>query len=320
MAAAKNGVIEKGEVSQKEPRKQNLPAWIVNPIGAESRPLCELSDDELYKKCRECGQNAKEWSRKFAALLPEVAKRRLHRRKGFISLGEFAGKVAGMSEYAVDRILYLHARIKDKPALLKLFESGTEGWSKIEVVSFVATIETEKSWAEKITLLSMGALSELVKNYRLKTIGADEAQNKTLFGQDPAGGDGLFGRAGFSGQANSGQGQFFEPPVRFSFPASREVEFDLRLAKQRLEKQTKQPLSWNETFQMIIEKSDLAKSKILPTRISKEQEVCARCAKKKAVMKICEECSRKPMPGALGREEAATIKNGGMGAASGAGG
>ncbi|MBI5753934.1 hypothetical protein HZA40_02210 [Candidatus Peregrinibacteria bacterium] len=40
-----------------------------------------------------------------AALLPEVAKRGLHRRKGFVSLGEFAGKIAGMSEYAVDRIL-----------------------------------------------------------------------------------------------------------------------------------------------------------------------------------------------------------------------
>jgi hypothetical protein len=80
--------------------------------------------------------------------------------------------------------------------------------------------------------------------------------------------------------------QFFEPPVRFSFPASREVEFDLRLAKQKLEKQSKQPLSWNETFQMIIQKSDLSKGDM------GKKEVCSKCSKKIAVLKICEECSK----------------------------
>lgn len=263
-------------------RKSHLPASLISP--SENRVSCiaDLSDEELYKKCRECGQNAKVWSRKFAALLPEVAKRRLHRRKGFISLGEFAGKVAGMSEYAVDRVLHLYSNIKDKPSLLKLFESGAEGWSKIEVVAMIATAETDKLWAEKVSILSRPALSELVKNYRLKSPACDRLGPDSLFGQ---GGEG-------AQEATAGEAYRFEPPVRFSFPASREVEFDLRVAKQRLEKQAKQPLSWNETFQKIIEQSELAKSKILPPRISKEKEVCVRCSQKRNVMKICEECSR----------------------------
>lgn len=290
-------------------RKQNLPAWIVKPLAADSLPLSALSDEELYKKCRECGQSAKEWSRRFAALLPEVAKRGLHRRKGFVSLGEFAGKVAGMSEYAVDRILQLHAKIKDKPSLLKLFESGAEGWSKIATVAYVATVETDKLWAEKVGVLSTRALEVLVQNYRRKSVHVDKQKNETLFSQDAQlmesfninlhqVGNPSLNIAGVPAFTNGPFGNYrFEPPVRFSFPASREVEFDLLLAKQRLEKQTKQALSWNETFQKIIEQSELAKSKILALKVSQKaselEEICARCSRKKALLKICEECSKK---------------------------
>ncbi|MBI5753933.1 hypothetical protein HZA40_02205 [Candidatus Peregrinibacteria bacterium] len=101
----------------------------------------------------------------------------------------------------------------------------------------------------------------------------------------------------------------FEPPVRFSFPASREVEFDLRLAKQRLEKRSKQALSWNETFQMIIEQSDLAKSKVLPNKPGNEQGFCAKCSRKKAVLKICEECSKKVDGAGLGQRNFKKLQN-----------
>ncbi|MCX6734733.1 MAG: hypothetical protein NTZ25_02360 [Candidatus Peregrinibacteria bacterium] len=235
------------------------------------KPLAELPDEELYKRCRECGMNARVWSRKFAALLPEVAKRGLHRRKGFTSLGEFAAKMAGMSEYAVDRILQLHAKIKDKPLLLKLFESGEEGWAKIDRVTYVATIETDKFWADKLKLLSKSALETYVQNYRLTFAPGRKQESKNLFGQ-----------AADTGLAAEGDGFQFEPPVRFSFPASRDLEFDLRVAKQKMEKETKQNLTWNETFQMIIKKTDFA-----PPPLG----VCIKCKKKNAKVKICEKCS-----------------------------
>lgn len=295
-------------------RERRLPAWLVLPPGSQACSIADLSDEELYKKCRECGQNAKEWSRRFAALLPEVVKRGLHRRKGFVSIGEFAGKIAGMSEYAVDRILQLHAKIKDKPFLLKLFESAAEGWSKVEVVAYVATAETDKLWAEKIPLLSQAALSELVKNYRLKSPVNGRSQSLNLFSQGAAacgvpgsGGDGNLGLYALSGGMNGSRmsamqdvfGPIFEPPVRFSFPASREVEFDLRLAKQKLEKQTKQVLSWNETFQLIIQKSEIANGKEKGENSARDESLCKNCLKKAATKHVCDECYQKSVNGLL---------------------
>lgn len=262
----------------REVRNSRIPAQLINHLGAVVS-ASTLSDEELYRKCRECGMNARAWSRKFAALLPEVAKRGLHRRKGFTSLGEFAAKMAGMSEYAVDRILQLHAKIKDKPSLLKLFESGEEGWAKIDRVTYVATIETDKFWADKLKLLSKSALEAYVQNYRLNLAPGRKQESKNLFGQDVA------GEVALGDSFPDGQ-QFFEPPVRFSFPASRDLEFDLRVAKQKMEKETKQSLTWNETFQMIIQKSDLSKGDM------GKKEVCSKCSKKIAVLKICEECSK----------------------------
>ncbi len=215
-----------------------------------------LSDLELYNRCRKYGMNAKVWSRRFAGLLPEVAKRSLHRRKGFTSIQEFAAKVGGMSEYSVERVLQLHLRIKDKPFLLKIFESGTEGWSKIDRVSYIATTETDQFWADQLTKLSKGALELYVQNYRLKS-----APGRTF---------GII------------QNQQFEPPIRFSFPINRNVEFGLRLVKQTLEKQTKQSLSWNEAFEMIIKKSEI-----------ETVSLCQKCSKKNGTIKICEECNKK---------------------------
>lgn len=240
-----------------------------NFISTSQKPLSEIPDEEIYKKCQEYGTNARQWLRKFAGLLPEVAKRGLHGRKGFTSLGEFAGKVAGMSEYVVDRILQLHAKIKDKPALLKIFESGEEGWSKIDRITYVATVETDKFWAEKLKILSKSALEVYVQNYRLKFAPGRKPENENLFGQEV--------------NRSIGGGDSLEPPVRFSFPASRDLEFDLRVAKQKMEKATKQNLTWNETFQMIIKKTDFEGPK---------REICVKCKTEKAKVKICEKCSK----------------------------
>lgn len=272
----------KGQTSKR--RAPNLPAWLIKPVGE----ICvsQLSDNDLYQKCREYGMNAKQWSRKFAGLLPEVARRGLHRKKGFISIQEFAGKLAGMSEYAVDKILHLAKHLENKPVLKKLFESGAEGWSKMEKVAYIATTETDKTWADKVTLLSTRALETLVQNYRSNCTHVSEKENITLFSQE----------AGVDGEV---QNPNFEPPVRFSFPASKEVEFDLRLAKQKLEKQSKQALSWNEAFQMLIQKSELVSVKTCKFAeegiLKKYSGFCTKCRKKSQIQNVqmCEECARR---------------------------
>jgi hypothetical protein len=55
-----------------------------------------------------------------------------------------------MSRESVDRILRLHNRLSDKPHLRTQLESGSQAWTKIEKVSYIATAETEKQWAEKV--------------------------------------------------------------------------------------------------------------------------------------------------------------------------
>lgn len=252
------------------------PAWLVKPVGEIC--VARFSDNDLYQKCREYGMNAKLWSRKFAGLLPEVAKRNLHRRKGFISIQEFAGKLAGMSEYAVDRILNIAKNLENKPALMKLFESGAEGWSKIATVAYVSTKETDEFWAEKLRLLSKPALALLVQNYRRKFVPGDESQMLSKTSQ-------------------------VDELVRFSFPASREVEFDLRLAKQKLEKQSKQALSWNEAFQMLIQKSEFAGGQVSESTMvvatRKYSGFCTKCRKRAQIqnVQVCDECAKREFQG-----------------------
>jgi len=136
-----------------------------------------LSDSELYKLCQYYGLNAKTWLRKFAGLLPEVLRRGLHRRRGCASIHEFAKKVAGMNERTTDKIINLHKRLQDKPALLKIFLSGEQGWSKLEAVVFIATTENEQGLAEMTKKLPRSAIVEYVENYRRKITAGGQVQN-----------------------------------------------------------------------------------------------------------------------------------------------
>lgn len=280
-------------------RNPNLPAWLVKPINE----ICpeKLSDEQLYQKCREYGMNAKHWSRRFAGLLPEVARRGLHRRKGFLSIQQFAGQLAGMSEFMVDRILHLAKNLANKPVLKKLFESGIEGWSKIEKVAAIATASTDKFWADKVILLSTRALEVLAQNYRSKLLHVEQRGNTPLFCQ---GASNEVGKEGIVVDKNTGEiiNYPFEPPVRFSFPASKKVEFDLRLAKQKLEKQSKQVLTWNETFQMLIQKSELTEDvcgKMADKNVIKSKDIdtsgrCNKCYKVGKIknVEICDDCMK----------------------------
>ena len=41
-------------------------------IAHSKQIIFQLTDSELYQKCREYGASARSWTRKFAGLLPEV--------------------------------------------------------------------------------------------------------------------------------------------------------------------------------------------------------------------------------------------------------
>src|SRR3989338_1390731 len=128
-----------------------------------------LSDKDLYAFCKEYGQKARFWRRRFAGLLPEVERRELYRRRGCGSIYEFAAKLAGMSKESVNKVLQISRKLQDKPRLLEQLETGAQSWSKLEKVAYVATVQTDGEWAERLETMPQASVEAFVQNSRLKT-------------------------------------------------------------------------------------------------------------------------------------------------------
>ncbi len=203
----------------------------------------KLSDSELYELCKMYGGQSRAWMRKFEGLLPEVCRRRLYKRRGFAGIYEFAGKLAGMSHEKVDKILRIASRLEDKPELKNLLESGEVGWSKIEKVTWVATPESDKKWAESVKELDSRSLDILVQNNRGKLADVGKVE-----------------------------------PVKeafeyLSFPVSKETRFMLLEAQQKLS--GKEKLSLNETLYKILKGAQVV------YRV-RAMELCPDCVEKRA--------------------------------------
>ncbi len=222
--------------------------------------LTKLTDANLYSLCKEYGLNARVWKRKFAGLLPEVLRRELYRRRGYTSIYEFAFKLAGMSEPSVDKVLYLAEKLVDKPHLRAQLLSGSQGWSKIEKVAYVATPETDKEWASRVESMPFHGLEAYVQIVRRQN-----GQNFTKNENDEE-----FTRASLPGnnfktvQWNS-----------LNFPVSPEIEQKLRLLKHELEKEKKITLTFNEVLKELLEGKKSSEPQIVI-------QVCPECAARKA--------------------------------------
>ncbi|PIZ73185.1 hypothetical protein COY06_05710 [Candidatus Peregrinibacteria bacterium CG_4_10_14_0_2_um_filter_41_8] len=100
------------------------------------------------------------WSRKFAALLPEVNKRQLYRKHGFFSIFEFAAKLAGMGRKNVEEVLRTYSKVEDRPLLKVQIEQF--GWAKVRVITpLIETVE-ETKLVEMVKTLPREALAECV--------------------------------------------------------------------------------------------------------------------------------------------------------------
>lgn len=128
--------------------------------------LQEISDNELYSRCKHFGEIALKYRWKFAGLLPEVNRRRLYARKGYGSIFEFAAKLAGMSEQQVRRVLNLEKSFDDKPILKTMLVEGRISPNKLARVASVATREDEEFWAGQVKILPNRALETLVKDQK----------------------------------------------------------------------------------------------------------------------------------------------------------
>lgn len=123
-----------------------------------------LSDENLYKKCQQYGEQTRVWRQKFAGLLPEVYRRKLHEKKGFSSIFEFAKKLAGMSEEQVRRVLNLEKKFAEMPILKSMLINAEVSMNKLAKVASIATAENQDALANQINLLPCRALETLVRD------------------------------------------------------------------------------------------------------------------------------------------------------------
>ncbi|MBU1953612.1 hypothetical protein KKH03_01410 [Patescibacteria group bacterium] len=213
-----------------------------------------LTDKELYNLCRQCGANIRTFNKEFAGYLPEVEKRKLHKKYGCHTLYEFAAKLAGMSQDTVDDIMNVHKKLEDKPALQSLIV--TQGWSKVKVVATIARPETEKFWAEKVREMAKGTLKTFVKELRKENNEIMANGQTGLFADTTE-----FERANKAG-APSPVHEFWPGPstpmeasqkTAITFKLDADSESKLRIFKHRLEKKTGEPQDWNQAIKELLE-------------------------------------------------------------------
>ena len=196
-----------------------------------------LSDKELYGLCQEYGRNIKIWKRKFAALLPEVEKRELYKKYKFYSIYEFAAKLGGLSQKTVDEILRTYRKVQDKPLLKAEIEK--QGWAKVRAVTSIAENKEEQYLVHMVRSMSKPVLEEAVRIIKKQDSQKTENQN-------------LFKEIEKENVPNFPPG--WKISTKISFRIDRETDFKLRSFQQRLEKERKTTVTFNEALKILLDR------------------------------------------------------------------
>jgi len=125
-----------------------------------------LSDKNLLALCRKYGTQTILWRQKFIGLLPEVARRKLYERKGFSSIFEFAGKLAGISREHVNRVINLDDRFREKNTLRNMLINGQVSANKLTKVASIADIVSEEDIVEVVKNMSCRSVETYVRDVK----------------------------------------------------------------------------------------------------------------------------------------------------------
>lgn len=134
---------------------------------SESWDATKINIETVHKKFVEYGSNAKEWMRKCVLLLPEINRSEVWKKKGFLSIYEYAAKLAGMSRENVNEGLRILERIGDKPALMAVVEE--KGLWAVKPIANIVTKKTEAFWAGKARELSRHELEVYVRGLKIQS-------------------------------------------------------------------------------------------------------------------------------------------------------
>jgi len=238
--------------------------------------LQKLSDKRLFELCQQYGKNSRMWRRKFEALIPEIEKRKLHKKKGFYSIYEFAAKLCGLTQNTVNEILRVHQKLANKPHLLKQLKE--QGWAKTRVVATIATQETDDMWAEKVKTLPKSSLETYVQDWkkqkdkkemtrRIEEINLNRSSpipEKLATQQNSAQINFLPGEE--SKPENLTQNNKKNTAKTISFKINPETEFRLRKFKQKIEKKKKEKISFDQLIQTILDQVEEQENTTKKTR------------------------------------------------------
>jgi len=228
---------------------QQIDGFYKNFSGNSPLDFGKMSDKNLYKYCKETGFNARIWNRRFIAVLPEVAKRRLYKKYGYCSLYEFAAKLAGVSRDNVDEVLRVDEKLKEMPKIRSLI--AEKGLNKVRLVSNIVKPETENFWAEKIQNMTKSSLRIYInEKFRSGTEGIKNVKDPQTQGQID-----LFNSEIFrSRNVNASIVASTRNKKVFTIQIDEETEFEFRKFKQKLEKEKKEPVDWNSTLKELLKK------------------------------------------------------------------
>ena len=127
-----------------------------------------MTDKLLFRLCKKYGARVLVARRKFAGLLPEVARRRLCEKRGFCSIYEFAARLGGLTRDQVDEVLRLERRFGEMPVLQQALLEGDVSAGKLARVAAVATAENSARVLEMARQLSYAALDIKVKEIKME--------------------------------------------------------------------------------------------------------------------------------------------------------
>ncbi|MFA5829442.1 MAG: hypothetical protein WC843_03030 [Candidatus Gracilibacteria bacterium] len=292
----------------------------------------KLPNKELHQTAQRFGAQSRKAQKEFAAFLPEINKRKLFLEHKFQTICHYAAVVGGLSKKAVLKVLKVNEKLQDKPLLQALI--AEQGWSKLGVISNVATVETQEFWKEKVESMSKSTLETFVQEMKkqddlLKAeerdgadcseergnapvakvgkqftidfgnpeISASEREESAILGKSPGG---LFmnQETGFlendDGRAESQQRN------NMSFKVTTDIEKQLRLFKFKLEKEKKQPVDWNEVMQEFLKIAVQAQEHVCAQKVAGQGASKHVCAEQKVPSAHTAEPSAKEGAGAIG--------------------
>lgn len=126
-----------------------------------------MNIDELHEKFQEYGKNAQMWKRQCQLLLPEIDRHKVWKQKRFNSIYEYASKLAGLSQHAVDDALRIIRKIEEMPELMEVAKEF--GLNRVRPVVSIATAENQKFLAARAREMSKHTLQTYVNAQHQKS-------------------------------------------------------------------------------------------------------------------------------------------------------